>query len=515
MQLFRSIATVGLYTIGSRVFGFVRTVMTASFLGATGISDALEVAIKFPSFLRRLFAEGAMNAAFIPLFAGRLAEKGEKDAKSFAEEILALLVFVLLGLVILVEIFMPYVMDVFVPGFRATPERMQYAIEFSRITFPFIFFISLTALYGGILNSVDRFALVASSPMAGNMAIIAVVFCFAYQMPTPGHAFATGVLVCGVVQFLWVWIPSLRRGIGLKVRMPKITYRVHDFLKKFIPAAASSGVVQINIFIGMIISSFLPAGSVSYLAYADRLNQLPLSVVGTAIATALLPLMSKQIRLKDMQKAKESQRDAVEMALFLTLPATVGLIVLALPMVVALFQHKAFTAADSVATSYALMAYASGLPAYIMLKIFASVFFAHQDTRTPFVTAAIAVVIDVVLSIALIQVMGHVGIALATSLSAWVNALLMGSLLIKKGHFYVDERLKFTFSRFALVGLTTALFLKLLQVKIHPFFLESNFTLKVILLVGMVTSGLTLFFVLLKALKVVDFKDFSRKFKKA
>jgi putative peptidoglycan lipid II flippase len=511
MKLFRSIATVGGFTMASRFFGFIRTILTASYLGAGLISDALEIAIKFPSFLRRLFAEGAFNAAFIPFFAGNLAEFGEASAKSLAEEILAFLIFFLLILVILVEIFMGDLMPIVVPGFIKTPERLHYAIEFTRITFPFIFFISLTALYSGILNSFDRFAAVASSPMAGNVAIIAIVLSQATSFPTPGHAFAVSILICGIVQCMWVWLPALKLNMALKIIYPRFTPQVKNFLIRFGPAAASSGVVQVNILIGMVIASYLPAGGVSYIAYADRLNQLPLSVIGTAIGTALLPLLSRQIRSGHHEKALHSQNEALEFAMILTLPATVGLIALAHPMVTVLFERNAFNALASLATSHALMAFAAGLPAYIMIKIFSACFFAHQNTHTPLKAAAIAVVVDIGLSILFIRPFQHVGIGLATAIAAWVNAILLGYLLWKKGYFIIDERLKKIIPKYILVTLFTFLYLKFSVVIFKFWELETAF-LKTAILCFIILSGIAFFFLLAKLLGAINFKELKLKF---
>lgn len=511
MKLFKSIVTVGGFTMASRIFGFVRTILTASYLGATGISDALEVAIKIPSFLRRLFAEGAFNAAFVPLFAAQLAGEGEEAAKSFAEEILSIFICVLLVIVVLVEIFMPVLMPLFVPGFTRTPERLHYAIEFTRVTFPFIFFISLTALYSGILNSFERFAAVASSPMVGNMCIIAVVLGMATYFSTPGHAFALGILLCGVVQFLWVWIPAVRLRMALKLIRPKMTPRVTEFLAKVTPAAASSGVVQINILIGMVIASFLPAGGVSYLSYADRLNQLPLSVVGTAIGTALLPLLTKQIRKGNHQQAIKSQNDALEMALILTLPATLGLFCLAEPLVVVLFERKAFDAVASLATSQTLMAFSWGLPAYVLTKIFSSCFFAYQNTRTPLKAAAIAVAVDIVLSVLMVKPLQHVGIALATAISAWVNASLLGYLLWRKGYFTMTPHLRKVLPRYGVVSLLTGVYLQLMAMILKDQFRET-FMVSVTVLSLFILSGIILFFGLAKAFKAINFKELKLKF---
>lgn len=456
MKLIRSITTVGGYTIGSRIFGFVREILTASFLGAGPAADALVLAIKLPSFFRRLFAEGAFNASFVPLFAGILASQGEEEAKSFARQIFTLLSCVLLVLVVVIELFLPSLLPALLPGFKETPERLHYAIEFTRITFPFILFISLTALYSGILNSFDKFAMAASSPIAGNVAIILTVLLLHGSFESPGYAFAYGITLCGVVQLAWVLLPAWGRGMGLGFCRLRITPPMKSFFKVMAPAAFGSGVVQINLFIGAFIASWLPTGAISYLNYADRLNQLPLSVIGVAVSTALLPLLSRQIRQGHLEEAHQSQQSALEFSLFLALPAMVGLICLAQPLIMMTFERQAFTADDTYATALTLQAFALGLPAYVMIKIFSSSFFARQDTKTPLMTAAVGIVIDIILSVVLMGTFQQVGIAFATAVAAWVNAILLAVTLYRQGHLVFTSRMVTFLSRSALSCVLTA-----------------------------------------------------------
>lgn len=463
MKLVKSITTVGGYTIGSRAVGFLREILTASFLGAGPAADALVVAIKLPSFFRRLFAEGAFNAAFIPIFAGILATDGEASARSFAEKILTLLTSALLLLVIAVELFLPTVLPILVPGFAHTPERLQYTIEFTRITFPFIFFISLTALYSGVLNSLDKFAAAASSPMAGNLAIIAVVLSMHDSFHSPGDAFALGITACGILQLLWVIIPAWKSGMRLTFRKPSLSPSVRKFFCVVGPAAMGSGVVQINLFIGAFIASWLPTGAISYMNYADRLNQLPLSVVGVAVSTALLPLLSRQIRQGNKEGATFSQNTALEFSLFLVLPAMTGLICMAPALIRMVFERGAFTPEDTAATSMTLQAFAIGLPAYVMIKVFSSSFFARQDTVTPIKTAAIGIIVDIGLSIVLMQYFAQVGIALATAAAAWINVILLAAILWKKGHLQISTALKQFFPRITACCALMALVLMTIQ----------------------------------------------------
>jgi putative peptidoglycan lipid II flippase len=506
MNLVRSITTVGGYTIGSRLFGFVREVLTASFLGAGAAADALVVAIKLPSIFRRLFAEGAFNASFVPLFAGLLATKGKEEARSFAEQILTIWVGVLFLLILGIELFLPVLMPLLVPGFTSTPERLFYAIEFSRITFPFIFFISLTALYSGILNSIDKFAIVASSPMAGNMIIIVVVLGFYDKFFSPGYAFAWGVMACGILQWLWVWVPSLKQGVGLRFVWPRFSGNVARFFKILAPAAFGSGVVQINLFVGAFIASWLPTGAISYLSYADRLNQLPLSVIGVAVSTALLPILSRHIRAEAWDKAHQIQNQAIEFSMFLTLPAALALIFLAEPFVMMVFERGAFTVHDTNATALTLQALAVGLPAYVLIKVFSSSFFARQDTLTPVYTASAGICVDIALSLALMGTFHQIGIAFATAAAAWVNAFWLGYLLWKQGHLVFEDRLKKFISRMLLACGCTIVLLKGLQFFIQPLLLQGEFV-RDLSIAGLISFGIIGFLTLSHIIGALRFHD--------
>ena len=507
MKLIRSIITVGGFTVGSRVVGFVREVLTASFLGAGAASDALVVAIKLPSFFRRLFAEGAFNASFVPLFAGLLAAEGKESARTFAEQIFTLLLTTLLLLVLVVEFFLPAILPALVPGFEKTPERLHYAIEFSRITFPFIFFISLTALYSGILNSFDRFAAVASSPMVGNFGILAVVFGLHTQFSSEGYSFAIGITVCGVIQWLWVLFPAIKQGMNLRFCRPQLSPNVRRFFVILGPAAFGSGVVQINLFVGSWIASWLPTGAISYLNFADRLNQLPLSVIGVAVSTALLPLLSKQIRSGQENEASASQNLALEFSMFLTLPATLALALIAHPLVAAVFERGAFTSEDSLATGYTLMALALGLPAYVMIKVFTAGFFARQDTKTPIYTALAGIAVDIILSLILMGSLKQIGIALATAAAAWVNAVLLGYLLWRKGHLVIEKRLLMFFPRLLIVCFGTGVVLKGMNQILAPFYTGGEFV-RAGAVSALVMIGLAAFFVQAYLLKIVRFDDY-------
>lgn len=442
MSLTRAIATVGGFTLVSRVTGFVRDILIAALLGAGPVADAFFVAFQLPNFFRRLTGEGALTVAFVPLFAGRLETDGKERAVAFAAEVQAVLLAVLLAFLLAVEILMPWVILVLAPGFADEPERYGLAVDLTRITFPYLPLISLVALWGGILNSLDRFWAMAAAPILLNLILIAALATMANVLETPGHALAWGVAAAGLAQALFLAEACRREGALPRFRLPRLTPEVRQLLVLMLPAALGAGVVQVNAFIGVLLASLLPAGSVSFLYYADRVVQLPLGVVGVAIGTALLPMLSRQVRGGQDAAAQDTQNRALEMALLLTLPAAAALAVIALPVTSVLFERGKFGAADSLATAAAMAAYAGGLPAFVLIKVFQPGFFARRDTATPVKVAACAVAANLAFNALLMPTLQHVGIALSTTLSAWLNAGLLAWLLMRRGNFRPDARLR-------------------------------------------------------------------------
>ncbi|HIJ39152.1 MAG TPA: murein biosynthesis integral membrane protein MurJ, partial [Rhodospirillaceae bacterium] len=314
--------------------------------------------------------------------------------------------------------------------------------EMARITFPYLLFISMVSLQSGVLNSLGRFAAAAGTPVLLNLTAMAVLVALVPYVETAGHAMAWGVLVAGVVQFLWLVFSVRSAGLVLRPVRPRLGADVRLMLRRVVPGAVGAGVYQVNLLINTMIASEVANGAVSYLNYADRINQLPLGVVGIAIGTALLPLMSRQIRAGDLAAAAESQNRAMELGMLLTLPAALAFITLALPIVAVLFQRGSFNEADSHAVAEALMAFALGLPAYVLVKVLTPAFFARQDTATPVRVAALTLAVNIACNLALIRPLAHVGMALSTALAAWVNVLVLGWLLHRRGFLVTDARLR-------------------------------------------------------------------------
>jgi putative peptidoglycan lipid II flippase len=456
MSLIRSAATVGGFTMASRVLGFVRDVLMASVLGTGLVTDAFVVAFRFPNLFRRLFGEGAFNAAFVPLFARRLEGEGKEAARLFAEEVFAVLFVVLLGFVALAEIAMPLLIHVLAPGFLAEPEKFDLTVTLTRIAFPYLLFMSLVALLGGVLNSLQRFALAAAAPVMLNVVLIGALV-IARLMgwgdePATGLALVWGVALAGLIQFLLLWVACDRAKTRIEIRRPAITPGVRRLVVLGIPGVIAGGIMQLNLVISTIIAS-LQASAPSWLYYADRVYQLPLGVVGVAVGIVLLPELSRRLRADDHEGVQWSQNRALEFSLFLTVPASVALIVLPWPIVQVLFERGAFEPADTRATALALAAFGTGLPAFVLLKIFQPGFFAREDTRTPMNFALVSVAVNIAGALALFPFICHVGIALATSLSAWINAALLGVTLSRRGHFASDTALRRNLPRILVASL--------------------------------------------------------------
>ncbi|MBM3518182.1 MAG: murein biosynthesis integral membrane protein MurJ [Alphaproteobacteria bacterium] len=442
MNLLRAATTVGSYTMASRVLGFARDVLIADRLGAGLIADAFFVAFKLPNFFRRLFAEGAFSAGFVPLFSIHLTREGKGAARAFAEEAMSILLWSLMALLVVVEVTAPWLMYGLAPGFSSEPAKFDLTVALTRLAFPYLVFVSIVSLMGGMLNALGRFAVVAAAPMLLNLCMITGLLVLNRLTETPGHALAWSVSAAGLLQMLWLAHAVHREGFGLRLPRPRITPRVRQLLALMVPGAIGAGVVQINLVVDVMLASLLPAGSVSFLYYADRVTQLPLGVIGVGVGTALLPLMSRQVAAGDLAGAIHSQNRAAELALLLTLPAMAALLVLAEPLTAVLFERGAFAAADTAATAGALVAFTLGLPAYVMVKVLAPAYFARRDTRTPVRIGLICLAVNLALNLILMWPLKHVGLALSTAIAAWLNAVLLARGLYVGGHFRVDARLK-------------------------------------------------------------------------
>ncbi len=505
MALLRSAATVGGYTMASRVLGFIRDILTAAYLGAGPIADAFFVAQRLPNLFRSLFAEGAFSAAFVPLFAGTIAHDGKPYAKRFAEDAMAVLLAALFAFVVVGEFAAPWLLDILAPGFRADPTKFALTVGLTRITFPYLLFISLTALQGGVLNSVERFAATAATPMLLNVFLIGALV---LVHPISGEALAWALSLSGFAQFLWLMVSCHQAGLSLSLPVPRLTPDVKRMLGLMLPGVFGAGVTQLNLVVSTAVASLLPTGAVSYLYYADRLNQLPLAVVGIAVGTAILPSLSRQVRLGDEEGAGHTQNRGLELALFLTLPSAVGLGVMAWPIMTVLFQRGAFGPVEAQATASALAAYAAGLPAFVLIKVMTPGFFARHDTATPVKIAFAAMATNLVLTLLLGLVLpfAHVGVASATTIAGWVNALSLMTVLHRRGHFRLDPRSRRALPRIAGATLGMGVALWAMEQVAAPL-LAGPFLIRTLALAVVIAAGAACFGILALLLGAARWRD--------
>jgi putative peptidoglycan lipid II flippase len=439
--MLKGILTVGGWTLVSRILGFGRDMLIAALAGTGPIADAFFVALKLPNLFRRLFGEGAFNAAFVPAFSGLLQSEGVPAARRFAQEAFAVMTFWLGLMTILGELFMPQLMVVLAPGFAGDPAKFALAIDLSRITFPYLILICLAALVSGVLNGLDRFTAASASYVLFNIVSIACMVWMTPFVPTVGHALSWGVTISGVMQLGLLMIAVHRAGMPLTFPRPRMTPQMRMLMRRMAPGLVGAGVTQLNLAIDVIIASLLPAGTVSVLYFADRVQQLPLGVIGTAVGTALLPLLSRQVRAGEAEAASGTLNRAIEYALFLTMPAAVALVICAYPVILVLFGRGEFTAESVLFSSQCLAAYAIGLPAFVLVKVLAPGFFARGDTATPVKIGVGCVALNLGLNLAFMLPLGHVGPALATSLAAICNCIGLGFVLHRRGHFQPDRQL--------------------------------------------------------------------------
>lgn len=453
MSLLRSSGTIGGLTLVSRVLGFARDVLMARFLGAGFASDAFLVAFRLPNLFRALFAEGAFSAAFVPMFNRELeSPAGAAAARSFAEGVLSVLTVVLALFTALMIAAAGPVVWAMTSGYGdGEPGKFAFTVELSRITFPYLALISAASLFAGILNSLGRFWVSAAAPILLNLSLITALLLFrgADDLDT-ARAQAVAVTVAGVLQLAWLVAAARRAGMAIRPRRPRLSEKVRGLIWLILPAAVGAGAVQVNLLVStMLAARFLPQGAISHLYYADRLGQLPLGLIGIGIGTALLPLISRQLARGDGAGALHSQNRAIELALILTLPAAAALMVAAEPIVWGLLRQGEFTRADAVATARVLAAFAVGIPAFVLIKVLTPGFYARSDTRTPVRVAVASMVVNLALNLLLIWNLGAAGLALSTSLAAWINALLLYLILRRRRHFFSDARLRRTLPKAA------------------------------------------------------------------
>lgn len=454
--MIRGAFTVGVWTMASRVLGFVRDILLAAMLGTGPVADATFVALRLPNLFRRLFGEGAFNAAFVPSISTILHQEGLEAATGFAEEATAVMAFWLGGITVLGIIFMPWVLYVLAPGFAGNHGKFTLAVALTRIMFPYLFFVCLTALFSGVLNAMGRFAAAAAAPVLFNLFSIGFMLGLKPYTANPGYAFAWGVSISGVAQLALVFWDIRRAGMRFTLPRLRFSARIQQLFRRMAPALLGAGVTQLNVSIDIIIGTLLPAGSVSILYYADRVNQLPLGVIATAAGTALLPAVTKSIALGRDDEALTALNRALESVLMLTLPAAIGLAVAGKVVMDVLFVRGAFTEHNAILAAHSLAAFAIGLPVFALIKIFTPGFYARGDMMTPLKIGMGAVALNLGLNLLFMHPLKAVGPALATSLSSAFNAVWLLVLLRRRGHFEWDALCRHRVPRTLLAGLVMA-----------------------------------------------------------
>jgi len=504
MNLIASTSTFSFFTLISRILGYVRDILIAIFLGTSFFADAFFVAFRLPNTFRRLFAEGTFNAAFIPSYASELAQDKEQ-ADHFARNVFNLLFIILLFFVLVAEIFMPQLIYLIAPGFYKDPQKLELAVDLSRITFPFLFFVCLASFFAAILNSYNKFAAAAAAPIILNVILIGSLFLSQRLNISDVTTLSYAVSFAGLLQLL-ILLFFVRKNfkpiLTLKI---KIDEKIKFFFHKLLPSIFSSGVTQINILVGTIIASF-QSGAVSYLYYADRVYQINLAIAGIAIGTVILPQLSKYIQNNENEKIITIQNKALELSLFLSIPAAVALLIASEQIISALFGYGSFDEVGIKNSAKALFYFALGLPAFSLIKVFSSFFFARHNTKLPFYIALVSVLLNIIISVIFFQKIGFIIIPIATTISSWFNSILLFIFLKKENLFKFNLIFFSRFIRIIFSVIIMGFFFNYLII-----FFEANLaygqSYKSAYLVGLVLIGLIsymLIAVLIKAFKISD-----------
>ena len=510
MKLYRGFAAVASITLLSRVLGFVRDVLIAAVLGTSAVADAFFVAFRVPNMFRRLFAEGAFDAAFIPLFAKRLHAEGPPAAQAFASQALAGLTLVLVVFTVLAEIAMPWLMLLLAPGFASDAAKFDLAVMLARIALPYLVFMSLVALYHGVLNAFGRFAIAALAPTLLNVVLIIVLLAlvaFRSGQTTAGIALAWAITASGVLQVIVVSLAAARIGMRVPIERPHLTPDMRRLMTLSAPGVIAGGMAQLTMVISTIIAT-LQDRVVSWLYYADRIFQLPLGVIGVAIGVVLLPDLSHKLRSGDHDAVLASENRALEFALLLTMPAAIALFIASGPIMCVLFERGAFTAADTQATAAMLSALALGLPAYVMIKVLHPSYFAREDTKTPMIYAGVAMVSTAILSFVLFLAVGATGIAIASVLSGWINVGLLIATLKRRDGVKSDQTFRRRFAGIcaasAVMGVVVFALVKLLDPWFAP---TSGLPAQGAALITLVGAGLLVYLVTAELLGAAKIKN--------
>ena len=506
MNLIKSTGTFGFFTLLSRILGYLRDLLIAIYLGSGPLADAFFVAFRIPNTFRRLFSEGTFNAAFVPSYSAEIT-KGKNQSKKFANEVFNLLIIGLFFLIIIIEIFMPWFILLIAPGFKENSDKLELTIYLTRITFPFLFFISIASFFAAVLNSHNKFALAAAAPIVLNIVLILTLLLTKYLGDNLVEYLAYAVTISGFVQFA-ILMKFVKNFIPISFAFKlKVEKKVKFFFSKLLPSIFSSGVTQINILVGTIIASF-QASAVSYLYYADRIYQINLAIAGIAIGTVLLPNLSKYVKENKKKKIDLIQNKSLELSLFLSLPATFALLIASEEITSSLFGYGSFDIQSVKNSANALFYFALGLPAFAFIKVFSSFIFARQNTKVPFYFSVISVIVNIIISLYFFNQIGFIIIPIATSVSSWINSILLLIYLTNKNFFTFRIEIIFSFLKIIFTSIIASLFFYYL-LNLSQKYLMYDSSFKLITILSLVIFTLIVYFLLsiiTKAFKMSDIK---------
>ena len=509
MNLIKSTGTFGFYTIISRLLGYLRDVLIAIFLGTSIFADTFFVAFRIPNTFRRLFAEGTFNAAFVPSYSSELL-KNKSKSNNFANEVFNLLFLGLLFLVLITELFMPVFVSFIAPGFVENDQKIELAINLTRITFPFLMFVSLSSFFGAILNSHNKFAAASAAPIILNIILILILIFGKYLNDKLIYYLSYGVSIGGFLQLVFLY-KFVKKFYSLRFKFKfKINNKVKIFFKKLLPSIFSSGVTQINILVGTIIASF-EASAVSYLYYADRIYQINLAIAGIAIGVVVLPQLSKYVFLKKKQKILQIQNKALELSMFLSLPASVALLIGSHEIISALFGYGSFDKVAVSNASKALYFFSLGLPAFALIKVFSTFFFANNDTKTPFYISLFSVILNIIISLYYFKSIGFVIIPIATSISSWFNSIILFIFLKNRSLFEFNTIFFIKLLRITFASVLMGIFFKYLTI-VFENQLIYDYDFKSIYLILSVLLGFIFYLSVSYFIKAFNYKDLQLKY---
>lgn len=499
MALLRSSLIVAFFTLVSRIFGLARELFIASLFGAGSIADSVNVAFKFPNLFRRIFGEGALSVVFVPIFNAKLLES-PVAARYFTGAIFTILLITLIIIVILMQVFMPSLMFIMAPGFYEDVEKFNLTVTLCRITVPYLIFISITALLGGVLNSIRRFAAFAFSPIILSVSVILITVLLQQQVEAP-ISVCISLLGAGILQVIFMFCCIIKGGLSFPLIFAPFDKDVKKFLFNMGPATISSGVQQLNIFISQSIASFIE-GAISILTYADRIYQFPLSIIGVTFSTILLPELSQSYRQNNLVRITKIQNNAIKIGLLLSLPASCGIIVLSQPIIHIIYERGAFIYDDTVKTAEAISVFALGLPAFIFTKILMPIFYANQDTKTPLKVTVYSLSLNTILNVILMIPFGHIGIALGSSIAAWYNVYLLYIYTKQYRHFSLDLALCFFTVKTLLACMMMMIVILVIKHYCFSYYFSHLLWVKTFMLAVTILCGIVIYFAVIFCLKL-------------